>query len=118
MNPKVNQPERLRNQRRWQAHVAQQVKSGLNRTEYCRQQNLSYHALTYWCRKLSKPMRSPEKSLVPVTLRSSIQQMAEQQSASLRILLPGQVTIEIGDDFLPATLNKLLDTFKARQCYQ
>jgi hypothetical protein len=118
MNTKVNQPERSRNQRRWQAHVAQQIKSGLNRAEYCRQHSLSYHALTYWRRKLSKPMRPPERSLVPVTIRSSIQQMVEQQSASLRILLPGQATIEIGDDFLPATLNKLLDTFKARQCCQ
>ncbi len=118
MNTKVNQPERSRNQHRWQAHVTQQVKSGLNRAEYCRQHSLSYHALTYWCRRLSKPMCLPERSLVPVILRSSIQQMEEQQAASLKILLPGQATIEIGDDFLPATLNKLLDTFKARQCCQ
>jgi hypothetical protein len=118
MNTKVNQAKRSRNQRRWQVHVAQQIKSGLNRAEYCRQHNLSYHALAYWCRKLSKPMHPQEKSLVPVTIRSNIHQLAAQQSASLRILLPGQATIEIGDDFLPATLNKLLDTFKARQCCQ
>ena len=118
MNPKVNQPKRSRNQRHWQAHVTQQVMSGLNRAEYCRQHNLSYHALTYWCGKLSKPMCPPERSLVPVTIRSTIQPIAEQPSVSLKILLPGQATIEIGDDFLPATLNKLLDTFKARQCCQ
>lgn len=118
MNTKAPQPERSRNHRRWQVHVAQQLKSGLNRAEYCRQHSLSYHTLSYWCRKLSKPMHSPERSLVPVTLRSSIQQMTKQQSTPLKIVLPGQATIEIGDDFLPATLNKLLDTLKARQCCQ
>jgi hypothetical protein len=44
--------------------------------------------------------------------------MTKQQSTPLKIVLPGQATIEIGDDFLPATLNKLLDTLKARQCCQ
>jgi len=67
---------------------------------------------------MSKPMRSSERSLIPVTLRSNIQEVAEQQAAPLKILLPGQATIEVGDDFLPATLNKLLDTLKARQCCQ
>ena len=116
MNTKANRHEQPRNQRHWHAHVAQQVKSGLNRAEYCRQHNLSYHALTYWCKKLSKPPHPPEKSLVPVTLHNSIQRIAGQQSVSLKILLPGQAAIEIGDNFLPATLNRLLDTFKARQC--
>lgn len=118
MNTKINQPEQSRDHRRWQVHVTEQVKSGLNRAEYCRQHSLSYHAMTYWCKKLSKPTRPPERSLVPVTIRSSVKQTAEQQSTALKILLPGQATIEIGDDFLPATLNKLLDTFKARQCCQ
>ena len=31
----------------WQRHVRAQQESGLSRAEYCRQQNLSYHALTY-----------------------------------------------------------------------
>ncbi len=117
MNTKVPKPEQSRNQRHWQAHVAQQIKSGLNRAEYCRQHSLSYHTLTYWCTKLSKSKRSPERSLVPITLRSNTQ-MALQQSTSLKILLPGQATIEIEDDFLPATLNKLLDTLESRQCCQ
>jgi len=116
MNTKVTQPKRSRQQRCWQAHVARQVKSGLSRAEYCRQHSLSYHAMTYWRRKVSKSIHSPEKSLVPITLPSSLQKIVGKQSTSLRILLPGQATIEIGDDFLPATLNKLLDTFKARQC--
>ncbi len=116
MDTEVKQPDRSHNQSHWQAHVAQQAKSGLNRTEYCRQHSLSYNALTYWCRKLSKPMRPHERSLVPIIIPST--QMPEQQSVALKVLLPGQATIEIGDDFLPATLNKLLDIFKARQCCQ
>ncbi len=36
----------------WKAHAEAQRQSGLSRAEYCRRHNLSYHALTYWVKKL------------------------------------------------------------------
>ena len=49
----------------WQNHVRTHLESTLSRAEYCRRYNLSYHALSYWQRKLSKPSPLPT-ALVPV----------------------------------------------------
>ena len=48
MTKRISGENQAKRQRRWQAHVNALEKSGLNRTEYCSQHNLSYHALTYW----------------------------------------------------------------------
>jgi hypothetical protein len=37
--------------------------------EYCRRHDLSYHALTYWQRKLYRPSRQPAQ-LVPVPVET------------------------------------------------
>ena len=108
--------EQSSKQRRWQVHVLQQVKSGFNRAEYCRRNNLSYHTLTYWKRKLSKQQQTTRQCLVPVTLEKSRRSKSAGQQTSLKITLPGQVTIEIGDNFLQGTLHRVLDTFEARRC--
>lgn len=116
MNRGKQSTEQSSNQRRWQAHVIQQVKSGFNRAEYCRRNHLSYHALTYWQKKLSKHQQTTRQALVPVTLENNRLLKSTDQQTSIKIILPGQVTIEIGDDFLQGTLRRVLDTFEARRC--
>jgi len=101
-------------QRHWQAHVNALKQSGLSRTEYCRQHNLSYHALTYWCRKLSRP-NSSEATLVPVTLRYNRgHNLVQPARAALKVILPGRLSVEVGDNFSPATLTRLLATLESR----
>jgi len=101
------------NQRHWRAHIKAQKRSGLNRAEYCRQHELSYHAMTYWFGKLSTP--SSKTTLVPVSLKNNIEQNTIQADrAALKINLPGRVAIEIGNNFSPATLTRLLDTLESR----
>jgi transposase-like protein len=103
-----------RNQRHWQAHVKALCQSGLNRAEYCRQHKLSYHALTYWHRKLSKPS-SRATTLVPVPLRHSIRQNPGQAGqATLKVILPGMIAIEVSDNFSLAALTRLLTTLESR----
>jgi len=115
MTQQSQQTGKTLNQRRWQAHVQAFRRSGLSRAEYCRQHNLSYHALTYWQRKLFTSEPAQECSLVPV----SIQPLPAAKNkganmASLRVILPGGCTIEVSDDFSPATLSRLLTTLEAR----
>ncbi len=101
------------NQRHWRAHIKAQKQSGLNRAEYCRQHKLSYHAMAYWFGKLSSP--SSKTTLVPVPLKNNIEQNTIQADrAALKINLPGRVAIEIGNNFSPATLTRLLDTLESR----
>ncbi len=109
-----NQHDQSYNQRQWRAHVTAQKQSGLNRAEYCRQHKLSYHALGYWQRKLSK-QQSSETTLVPVTLVRSLKpNPVQSEGSALKVILPDKTAIEVGDNFSPATLAKLLATLGSR----
>jgi len=103
-------------QRQWQAHVQAFRRSGLSRAEYCRQQSISYHALTYWQRKLSRPGTGNSVSaLVPVPLASNIVPHSSPPGrATLRVILPGRLSVEVGDGFSPTTLSRLLATLEGR----
>jgi len=75
MKSVANQNNRQsRNQRHWRAHIKAQKQSGLNRTEYCRQHKLSYHAMSYWAGKLSTA--SNKTTLVPVPLKNNTETIA------------------------------------------
>ena len=114
MTKPSNQDDQSRRTRRWQAHVTAQQQSGLSRAEYCRQHQLSYHAATYWNKKLSKPA-SQKATLVPVTLASSIKiNPVPPVRSVLKVILPNKIAIEVDDGFLPTTLTKLLATLEKR----
>ena len=102
--------------RQWQVHVQAFRRSGLSRAEYCRRQNISYHALGYWQRKLSGPGAiGTVPALVPVPLAGNIvSHLSLPGRAALRVILPGRLSIEVGDGFSPATLNRLLATLEGR----
>ena len=53
MSKPTNKENQVRKRRRWQAHLNAVAKSGLSRSEYCRQHNLFYHAMGYWHRAFS-----------------------------------------------------------------
>ena len=114
MTRQSNQADRSRRIRHWQAHITAQKQSGLSRAEYCRQHQLSYHAATYWHRKLSKPT-SQETTLVPVTFASSIKiNSAPTARSVLKVILPNKIAVEVDDGFSPTTLTKLLVTLERR----
>ncbi len=109
-----NQHDQLINMRRWQAHITAQKQSGLSRAEYCRQHQLSYHAATYWYRRLSK-LTNQETTLVPVTFASSIKiHSASTARSVLKVILPNKIAVEVDDGFSPTTLTKLLVTLERR----
>jgi transposase len=109
-----NRDDQCRNRRYWQAHITAQKQSGLSRAEYCRQHQLSYHAATYWNRRLSKPA-SRETTLVPVAFASSINiNSAPVARSVLKVILPSKIAVEIDDGFSPTTLAKLLMILERR----
>lgn len=108
MTRQNTQGYRQRSRRHWQAHISAQRKSGLTRAAYCKEHNLSYHAATYWSRKLSQ-FEQKQTILVPVRFYSNIALNTYQTARSgLKVILPNKIMIEVGDDFSPATLKKLL----------
>ncbi len=114
MTIQSHQGDRSRRMRHWQAHIKAQKQSGVSRAEYCRQHHLSYHAATYWDKKLCKPT-SQETTLVPVTFASRVRiNPAPAARSVLKVVLPNKIAVEIGDDFSPMTLTKLLVTLENR----
>ena len=114
MTRQSRQNNQIRVQRHWQAHVTALKKSGLSRAEYCRQHQLSYHAATYWLRKLSKPVNKGT-TLVPVTFTpDTLKNPVPAVRAALKVVLPNKTAIEVSDDFSPVTLTRLLATLEKR----
>ena len=114
MTKRISGENQVRHRRRWQAHVNALAKSGLSRAEYCRRYNLSYHTMTYWQRKLAKS-NGGKTTLVPVTLPTALLRNGGQHNhAELKVLLPGKMSVAVGDNFSPATLNRLLTVLENR----
>ena len=99
--------------RYWERHIRAQQESGLSRAEYCRQQNISYHALTYWQSKVGKA--SPAgPSLVPVPVEKILPPPGSNQGTGVKIILNNTVAIEVGDQFSPQTLHQVLAVLEQR----
>lgn len=98
----------------WRAHITALSKSGLSRAEYCRRWELSYHAMTYWREKLSGT-NPAVPTLVPVSVPAVIQSREPRPDQSwLRLVLPNRFAIDIGDNFSPDTLLRVLTTLEGR----
>jgi len=97
----------------WLAHAEAQTKSGLNRAEYCRQHNLSYHALTYWQRKRVTKVRHPCSTLVAVPA-TALRRASPQSTADMRVVLPNDITIELSNSFDACALKELLNVVERR----
>jgi len=113
MTKQRKQESQPRKQRHWQAHVKAQQQSGLNRADYCRQHKLSYDAMTYWHHKFSRSDINTS-TLVPVSLHSIEQHPVQPPNSVLKIILPGSISVEVGNNFSPATLTRLLTTLEER----
>lgn len=98
------------NSRPWRVHLRVWQKSGLSRAEYCRQQNLSYHAFKYWEKKLiGKKSSKPAFISVPA-LRIEQSSLGRDKIAKLKVDLGGRYRIEVHDDFSSVTLSRLIST--------
>ena len=114
MKAAARQVEQPINKHHWLAHVKAQQKSGLNRTEYCKQYNLSYNAMTYWTGK-GRITPKTRRTLVPVPLKKDTFRCSSQtEHVALRINLSEKISVEVGDSFSTNTLTRLLDTLEAR----
>jgi hypothetical protein len=99
------------NRRHWEAHLKAAAKSGLSRAEYCRRYNLSYHTMGYWHKRVSR--ESIRQKIVPVKM-ALVQTEDRRDEAGLKILLPGKMSVVVGDNFSPGTLDRLLTTLENR----
>ena len=116
-SPPTQQNRSNNTPRHWKVHVGALKQSGLTRAEYCRQHKLSYHTLTYWLRKLSTTQVTYKRDnpLVPVPFNAIINHHAvEPARAAFKVILPDKIAVEIGENFSPAALTRLLAVLERR----
>lgn len=113
MTSQDRKTQQTRNRRRWHAHVNALSLSGLSRAEYCRQHGLSYHAMTYWWRRLSTP-KEPASMLVPVSFHPHSHKQRQAANESIRVILTTGISIEVQDSFSERTLTRLLAVLERR----
>lgn len=93
----------------WQGHIDGWKVSGLSQPAYCQGNLLALSTFGYWRRKLqaSKPDRPRFYPLAASRpLHSAFHQSSEN---SIRLTLDGnRFTIEIGDEFSPSTLQRII----------
>lgn len=104
---------RSRSRHHWNAHIRAQQKSGLSRAEYCRRHDLSYHALTYWQKKISGPS-SGKSELVPVPMEKILRSRQPTATSGVKILLNNRIAIEISEQFSPGALSQVLTVLENR----
>ena len=109
MSQSLTDPRR----RYWQAHITAVNKSGLSRAEYCRQQKLSYHALSYWQRKLFRSS-PPATTLVPVPLEQLLHDRVQAKGSGLKIFVTDKLSIEVDNHFSLSTLSRVLSVLESR----
>jgi len=105
--------KRSRSRHHWEAHIIAQQKSGLSRAEYCRQHNLSYHAITYWQKKLSEPSRK-HTQLIPVPVERITQRRLPAATSGIKILLNNRIAIEVSEQFSSKTLSQVVAVLENR----
>ena len=97
-----------RNQERqlfWKTHLDQWSKSGLSQREYCRQNNLIAHRLTYWKTKFKN------KNL-PVKFVQVLPDPVRVDPSDLKLNINSGLQIEIPEGFSQVTLERVLVTLR------
>lgn len=101
----------------WRDHIESAQGSPLSLAAYCRQHNLIYNRFLYWKKKLC-PKSSPSQSFAlikvkpvdPVASPRSTFSQTENRSA-IRLWVK-DICVDVGDNFHPATLGKVVQTLQ------
>jgi hypothetical protein len=93
--------------RQFEEHMRRWRSSGLTQAEYCRRNELKWSTFNYWRKRLATSTAAVTLVQVPVGLNSDGSVSSGQ---GLTLLLEGRYRVEIGDNFNPSTLARLVDT--------
>ncbi len=100
----------------WRGIIDSCKSSNLSQAEYCRQENISYHKYIYWKKKLIS--NGSPSGLTVLKLESSgfgqnfTPESSPLLNSGLRFWLK-DFCIEIGDDFSPSLLSRLVETLRS-----
>ena len=91
----------------WQQHIDEWLGSGLSQRDYCRSKGLALASFGYWRGKL-KCSESAKPCFYPLVVATEANfETGGHDNSGLRVML-GRYAIEIGEQFSPAVLQKLV----------
>jgi hypothetical protein len=93
--------------RQFEEHVRRWRSSGLTQAEYCRRNDLKWSTFNYWRKRLAT---SAAVTLVRVPIGFNRNGSGYQPCQELTLVLGDRYKVEIGDNFNPSTLARLVDT--------
>ena len=118
---KIQQIKHQQSLAHWKQVIIAQQQSGLNATEYCRQQDINYNAFYYWLRKIREefvqempnlPESSASETQFAVLSATSISAAVPlHEKSSLKLSL-GPVLLEVTEDTTRELLLKSLRCVK------
>jgi hypothetical protein len=100
-----NTPEDRR--RQFEEHMRRWRSSGLSQAEYCRRNELKWSTFHYWRKRIQDSATAVSLVQVPIS-----QNMSCHTGQELTLNLGDRYRVEIGDNFNPTTLAKLVDTLE------
>ena len=118
-------------ERYWRAVVAEQRRSGLNRSAFCRERGIAYHCYTWWLRQIARGRRSDTKGRRRQRVRAAarpqtflpvrVVEKSERSSTSvseypLVLELAGGRRLHIDASVGTETLRKVLSVLDERPC--
>lgn len=95
----------------WQQHIDEWQRSGLSQQDYCRIHGIALATFGYWRRKLKRNESAKPRFYPLVVSTEKDAEIISHENSGLRVLL-GRFAIEIGDQFSPAVLQRLVTTLE------
>ena len=103
------QQEEIKDKREyWQAHSEAWQQSDQTQGEYCKQHGLNLKTFAYWRRRLKAGSHAVRLVQLPTGA------LRHPAGSTLRVMVDGRYTIEVGDGFNPATLGRILEVLRGQ----
>ena len=96
----------------WSGHILNWKQTHLNKAEYCRNNGLSRHAFSSWCKELESP-HSPETDNAIVPLALKVQDLDTSPEVPLSLNVGRRFQVDIRADLNASVLQKLIKTLEA-----
>mgnify|MGYP006865118633 CR=1 FL=1 len=95
----------------WKQHIENWRSSGLTQKDFCLQHELKPHQFTYWKKRFVHT--DAGITFVPLKFRRPLRPPSNTCSASIRVVVDRDLQIELGPDFDPRLLRRLITTLRS-----
>ena len=96
----------------WRSHLEAWPDTGLSQAEYCRRNHLKPNRFTYWKNKFKQDSCSMELVQLPESVFKTVSSPVYDKAPLRMTVGSSRFTLEIPDDFTPATLEQVLMILK------